>query len=56
MASMGVFFIVQQIDTRLSLSKECSPSFGFATRSAMTLIASQLLDTILLASQAYMAL
>lgn len=47
-ASLSVFFIVQQIDIRLfALLKEKLPSVKFAYRTMATLIASQLLDTVL---------
>lgn len=47
-ASMGVFFLVQQIDVRFfAFLKKCLPKTGFAIRVAMALIVSQFLDTFL---------
>lgn len=47
-ASMTVFFIVQQIDIRFfALLKKLLPQASFALRTAMTLIFSQFLDTVL---------
>lgn len=48
LASMGVFFIVQRIDIRFfSFLKSTFPSASFAVRSAVALILSQFLDTVL---------
>lgn len=47
-ASMGVFFIVQQIDIRFfSFLKNYFPSSSFALRVTITLVISQFLDTFL---------
>lgn len=47
-ASLSVFFIVQQIDIRIfAFLKSNYPKISFALRTALTLIASQLLDTVL---------
>lgn len=47
-ASMGVFFIVQQIDIRLfSFLKNHLPNLAFAVRVGITLVISQFLDTFL---------
>lgn len=47
-ASIGVFFVVQQIDIRLfSFLKNRYPSLSFAARTAFTLVISQFLDTFL---------
>lgn len=48
MASMGVFFIVQQVDVRLfAFLKTKVPTLDFAYRTGIVLIFTQLLDTIL---------
>lgn len=48
LASMSVFFIVQQFDIRFfDWVKRIFPHASFALRSAMTLIISQFLDTLL---------
>lgn len=48
MASMTVFFIVQQIDVRFfSFLKQRFPRWSFSVRSACTLVLSQFLDTFL---------
>lgn len=48
MASMGVFFVVQQFDARFFFFlKRVLPRTGFAVRSAIALIISQLFDTTL---------
>lgn len=47
-ASMSVFFIVQQIDIRFfAFLKKRLPTLGFASRSAIALVFSQFLDTFL---------
>ena len=47
-ASMGVFFIVQQIDIRLfAFLKDSFPAVGFPIRASISLIVSQFLDTFL---------
>lgn len=47
-ASMAVFFIVQQFDLRFfSFLKEALPQAGFAIRAGIALIVSQFLDTCL---------
>lgn len=47
-ASMAVFFIVQQIDVRLfAFLKRSMPKASFALRSGITLVISQFLDTSL---------
>jgi len=47
-ASMGVFFIVQQIDVRFfNLLKQHCPKLSFPMRTACTLVVSQFLDTLL---------
>lgn len=47
-ASMGTFFIVQQFDIRFfALLKNHLPKLSFAFRSALALIVSQFLDTLL---------
>lgn len=47
-ASMSVFFIVQQIDIRFfAFLKKNLPRAGFALRAAISLCLSQLLDTVL---------
>ncbi len=47
-ASMAVFFIVQQIDIRFfAFLKKAWPTAGFALRSAVTLMLTQFLDTCL---------
>jgi queuosine precursor transporter len=47
-ASMGVFFIVQQIDIRFfAFLKAALPNANFALRSAIALVFSQFLDTFL---------
>lgn len=48
MASMGVFFVVQQFDVRFfAFLKTAMPNSSFALRAAIALIISQLLDTLL---------
>lgn len=48
LASMGIFFLIQQIDIRMfAFLKKSLPQASFALRATMTLILSQLLDTIL---------
>ncbi len=48
MASMGVFFVVQQFDIRFfDFLKKIMPNSSFALRAAITLIVSQFLDTVL---------
>lgn len=47
-ASMSVFFVVQQIDIRFfAFLKNCFPNLGFALRAALALVVSQFLDTFL---------
>lgn len=47
-ASMSVFFIVQQIDVRFfAFLRKSLPQLSFAVRSAMALFLSQFLDTLL---------
>lgn len=47
-ASMGVFFLVQQIDIRFfAFLKERLPSLGFPVRASIALVVSQFLDTFL---------
>lgn len=47
-ASIGVFFVVQQIDIRFfAFLKNQFPSLNFAVRTAITLMISQFLDTFL---------
>lgn len=47
-ASMSVFFIVQQIDIRFfTFLKQSLPNTSFAARAALALIVSQFLDTVL---------
>lgn len=47
-ASMGVFFIVQRIDIQLfAFLKKIWPQVGFASRTGITLVFSQLIDTVL---------
>ena len=47
-ASMGVFFIVQQIDIRFfAFLKKVLPRINFAWRAAIALVVSQFLDTLL---------
>lgn len=49
-ASMGVFFIVQQFDIRFfAFLKNQFPQIGFASRVAIALVVSQFLDTCLFA-------
>jgi uncharacterized integral membrane protein (TIGR00697 family) len=48
MASLGVFFIVQQIDVRFfALLKNKFPHLDFAYRTALVLVLTQFLDTVL---------
>jgi len=48
LASMSVFFIVQQIDVRFfAFLKSRFPGWGFAARAAIALVVSQFLDTFL---------
>lgn len=48
MASMGVFFLVQQIDVRLfAFLKNKAPGLDFAYRTGLVLVATQFLDTVL---------
>jgi len=47
-ASMSVFFIVQQVDVRFfAFLKICLPKGSFALRTGLALVVSQLLDTVL---------
>lgn len=47
-ASMSVFFVVQQFDIRFfAFLKKLLPQTGFAIRTAIALLVSQLLDTVL---------
>ena len=48
LASIGVFFVVQQIDIRFfAFLKTNLPTAGFALRAAVALVVSQFLDTVL---------
>lgn len=47
-ASMGVFFCVQQFDVRFfNILKKSFPSFSFSVRAGIALVISQFLDTVL---------
>jgi uncharacterized integral membrane protein (TIGR00697 family) len=48
LASMSVFFVVQQVDIRFfTFLKQCFPQASFTCRSAIALVFSQFLDTFL---------